>query len=444
MMSGWARVRAATLHSMGPALVIGTILGFAVAIQPKLTLIAFVGLGLGALGVMVPPAIVVFMFLGMLMDRAGVTGVKLGAFPVTASKLSVLGGIGMWVVHAGIYGARPLRWHPVLTAMAAVIGTMTVCIAYANSMAEGKFSLYGIVMMTVMVALVYAALAEASLTSLYRILSAVFLLALVVSVRGPGAALGGRAAGTMGDPNEWATMVLLLAPFLLGGLAEDETLVARLLRMALVGLAPLAILRSESRTALVVGAVISPACVYLLRRHRGELVTCAAAALVAAPFVIDLETALRRFSQLVANLQGAAVVRDQSLEERSELLRQGVQLFKDHWFIGAGPGNFSNATGFVSHTGTLRPAHNTYLEIASEQGIVGLTPALIFMLTVAATLRTGWYRARAERDKSRILGVSAGLGAIALMAATLGLLTFSMAYLVLGFGLACVHQAHRE
>ncbi|GDX81683.1 hypothetical protein LBMAG42_34940 [Deltaproteobacteria bacterium] len=444
MMGGWARVRAATLHSIGPVLLIGVILGLAVAIQPKLTLAALVGLALGGVGVVMPPALVAFMFLGMLMDRAGVTGMKLGAFPVTASKLSVLGGIGMWLVHAGIYGARPLRWHPVLTAMAGVIGTMAVCIAYANSMAEGKFSLYGVMMMTVMVALVYASLAEASLTALYRFLSGIFLLALLASVRGPGSAEGGRVAGTMGDPNEWATMVLLLAPFLLGGLADDDHGVARLLRTALVALAPLAILRSESRTALVVGTLISPACLYVLRRHRGELAFCGGAALFAAPFVIDLDTALHRFNQLVANLQGAAVVQDQSLEERSELFRQGVQLFKDHWFIGAGPGNFSTATGFVSHTGSFRPAHNTYLEIASEQGIVGLTPTIIFLWTVAASLRAAWKDATRDEDRNRIVGVAAGLGALALMAATLGLLTFSMAYLVLGFGLAVVYQARRE
>lgn len=435
MTGGWAPVRVA---------LVGVLLGLAVAIQPKLTLIAFGGLALGGLGVMVPPALVAFMFLGMLMDRAGVTGMKLGAFPVTASKLSVLACIGMWLVHAGIYGVRPLRWHPVLTAMAGVIGTMAVCIAYSNSMAEGKFSLYGVLMMTVMVALVYAALAEAELTPLYRVLSGVFLLALLVSVRGPGAAEGGRAAGTMGDPNEWATMVLLIAPFLLGGLAADDGGLGRLLRMALVGLAPLAILRSESRTALVVGVLISPACLYILRRHRGELAACGAAALFAVPFVIDLDKALFRFNQLVANLQGAATVQDSSLEERSELFRQGVQLFKDHWFIGAGPGNFATATGFVSHTGTFRPAHNTYLEIASEQGIVGLTPAIIFLVTVGTTLHAAWKGATKDGDRSRLLGVAAGLVALALMAATLGLLTFSMAYLVLGFGLAVVYQAHRE
>jgi hypothetical protein len=66
---------------------------------------------------------------------------------------------------------------------------------------------------------------------------------------------------------------------------------------------------------------------------------------------------------------------------------------------------------------------------------------VIFLLTVASTLRDGALGARSTAGEGRVIGVGAGLGALALMAATLGLLTFSMAYLVLGFSLAIVHQA---
>mgnify|MGYP003886132705 CR=1 FL=1 len=86
------------------------------------------------------------------------------------------------------------------------------------------------------------------------------------------------------------------------------------------------------------------------------------------------------------------------------------QEFRDNWLFGVGPGNFESATGFISEDGRLRPAHNTYLEIASEQGLVGLFPAVIFMLTVAYTLYRAYHGARRERDRARIFGIAVGLG----------------------------------
>lgn len=417
---------------------IGLVLGVAVALQPKLVVVALAGLGLAVAGVVHPPVLVGLMFVGMLFDRLGVTGMSVDRFPITASKLTVLASLPLWGLHAIIRGAPPVRWHPVLSALVAMVAVTGVGIAWANSMGEGRFQLFGLAMMTVMVALVYAALAGSALASLYRLMALAFVGVLAMSAA---AASGGRSTGTMGDPNEWATTVLLVSPLLLGGLADDASALARPLRMALVTLAPVAVLLSGSRTALVVGCAISPACLYLLRRHRGELAACAAAAVVALPLLGDLDTALVRLDHLMQNLRGGAAQPDESLAERTELLRQGTQLFLDHWFIGAGPGNFASATGFLSRTGTLRPAHNTFLEIASEQGLVGLFPLALFLLTVALSFRRGLRDATTVASRSRVLGAMVGLGAVGLMAATLGLLTFSMAYLVLGVGLAVVHQA---
>ncbi len=420
---------------------LGLCAGAGVALAPTLAPVGFAGVAAAWLGVAYPPLLVLGMWAGMLLDRLGATGMNVGLIPVTASKLTVLGSIGLWALHSALARAPLVRWHPVLTAMLGFLASTAVSIALSNGMEYGVFVLSGLGMVTVLVALVYAVLAEAPLTMLYRALGCGFAVALLASLRAPGT---DRSAGTMGDPNEWATLVLLLTPFLLGGLADDEHVLARGLRMALVGLAPLAVLHSESRAALVFGMVVGPICLYMLRRRVGELAVCAGAGILVAPLVLDLDAMLYRFQQLVANFRGGAVVQDASLEERSELFRQGKQLFLDHWLIGAGAGSFEKATGFVSHTGELRPAHNTYLEIASEQGVIGLIPAGIFLLTVAVTLRDGFRAARSERHRNRVLGVAIGLGALCLMAATLGLLTFSMAYLVLGFGLAVVHQASAD
>ncbi|MDP2307593.1 MAG: O-antigen ligase family protein [Pseudomonadota bacterium] len=421
---------------------LGVLVGLAVSLQPAIALLSVVCVGVAFLGAAQPWLLVVGMWAGILFDRIGATGMDVGRLPVTASKLSVVAGVALWAVHAAVSGARPVRWHPVLGAMVGMVATMAFCIAWAGSIEVGQFDLAGLAMMTVMVALVYAVLREAPLRPLYRVLGLGLVLVLLSSLRSAGAVpAGARASGTMGDPNEWATTVLLVGPFVLGGLADDPGRGVGPLRMALLLLVPAAVLASGSRSALVVGALIAPACLYLLRRRFRELVLCAAVAAAGAPLVLDVEVAMSRFGLLMQRLFGGGSAEDASFTERTELLHQGVQLFYDHWFIGAGPGMFPIATGFVSQAGTLRPAHNTYLQIASEQGVVGLVPLAIFLVTVMATLRRGFVGARDAEGRSRVLGIAVGLAALALMAATLGLLTFAMAWLVLGIGLAVVGQA---
>ena len=441
MTAVWSRLaRAQGLFRLSA----GLLLGVAIAVQAKLVAVAAVGLAGVAVGVTYPPVLVGLMYAGMLFDRLGATGEKVGDFPVTASKLTVAASLGIWALAVALRGVRPVRWHPVLTAMLGVMAAMAVSTAWNNSLEHGRFPLYGIGMMMVMVALVSTILAEARLEPLLRLLAVVLLAAIAAGLRAPlVAGADGRVSGTMGDPNEWATTMVLLGPLLLGGLAFDAHPVGRALRMAILMLLPLGVLRSESRAALVAMGLVAPGCLYLLRHRRGEIAACALLAVLAAPLVIDLELALARFWNLVGSLRGQAAVRDASFVERSELFRQGVQLFADHWVIGAGPGNFESATGFISEIGTLRPAHNTYLEIASEQGLVGLIPAAFFMATVVWTLYEAWRAAGRERDRSRVLGAALGLGGFALMAGTLGLLTFAMGYLVLGVALAMVNQTYR-
>jgi len=422
---------------------VGVVLGAGISQQPLLTVLGVVGLAAGVYCVAHPNLLIGLIFAGILFDRIGVTGMKLDAFPVTASKLTVLGSIAAWGAHVALSRARLLVWHPVLTALSALVLLTAVQIAITDTLDVGKFNLAGLGMMTVLVGLVLAILSGYPLQPLYRFKGTVFAAALALAVVSAGASAG-RASGTMGDPNEWATLVLLLTPALIGGLVDDDHWIARPLRMGILLLAPLAILLSLSRTALVVGALTAPVSLYLLRERRQELAVCLAVAVVGTPLAVDLDYVLFRLRMLVANLQGSAVVQDVSLDERTVLFHQGMQLFSDHWLVGVGPGNGPRASGYTSLTGRLRPVHNSYLEIASEQGIIGLLFVAVFAGTVAWTLYQGYRLSSHSADRNRILGLSAGLSALALMAATLGLITFAMAYLMLGFSLAVVYHARHR
>lgn len=423
-------------------LAFGVALAGVVLVGAKWAVLAVIGVVVVAIGTTYPLSLVAMMWMAMLMDRAGVTGVKLADFPVTASKLSVVASVGLWLLHAVLTRAKPVRWHTVLWGLMGMMASTAVCIAVSNSMKYGKFDLYGIGMMAVMVGLVFAILAEAPLQPIYRFCTGIFVLALGISLRGGGGTgEAARVTGTMGDPNEWATMVLLTTPFLLGGLVDEVRAPWRMLRLALVVLAPMSVFASGSRSALAVGLLVGVACIVLLRKHVNDLFVGAGAALVLAPFWLAHDTVLFRLELFWDNFRGTAVIYDDSFAERSELFRQGKALFLEHFFLGAGPGNFERATGFVSASGALRPAHNTYLEIASEQGLLGLFTTAGFGLTVLLTFYRAYRVAGGSVARHRVIGVSIGLAALATMAATLGLLTFSAGYLILGVGLAVAHQA---
>lgn len=440
-------MRELTRRRLGGSLVVpvalGLVCGLGILIDPRLPLAIAVAAGFAWLGTRSPQLLVGLVFVSILFDRLGATGFKVAKLPVTASKLAVVGTLGLWSVHALVRRIALVRPHPVLVALVGMTVVTGICVAWSDSFDAGRFTLIGLAMVTVLTGAVYAILADRDLAPLYRGLGVVVVLALVASVLGGGSGMDqhGRATGTFGDPNEWASLVLLVTPFLLGGLAEDRHWTARFLRLGLIGLAPLAVLDSGSRAALLVGGCVALGMLVVLRNNRTELLLCAVGGLVAAPFVVDLEIALERFGRLFGRFTGQAMVNDGSLDERGELLRQGLDLFADHWMLGAGPGNFAKATGFISLDGRLRPAHNTYLEVAGEQGLLGLVAGAVFMVTVGLTLRAAWQRAGSTDARARVVGAGLGLMSLALMSATLGMLTFSMGYLVLGATLAVCHQA---
>ena len=71
-------------------------------------------------------------------------------------------------------------------------------------------------------------------------------------------------------------------------------------------------------------------------------------------------------------------------------------------------------------------------------------PRCRLRLAVARTLQHALAVAPDDLHRSRVSGLALGLFSVAVMSATLGLLTFSMTYLMLGLALAVTDQAHDD
>lgn len=84
------------------------------------------------------------------------------------------------------------------------------------------------------------------------------------------------------------------------------------------------------------------------------------------------------------------LTKDVSIVQRLRILKGGLAMFADHPFLGVGIGNF--VTHSQDYCNTIRPrvAHNSYLEIATETGILGLVLFMSLLLVTLNNLRRCW------------------------------------------------------
>jgi O-antigen ligase len=101
---------------------------------------------------------------------------------------------------------------------------------------------------------------------------------------------------------------------------------------------------------------------------------------------------LATISDAFGGNRGANTEAMDSLNERRGLVRDAFQMALDHPLLGVGPGEFQdyrvqkmrNPDGSAKH---FIPSHNTFLEIAADEGFVGLLFYLTFLGGIYITLR---------------------------------------------------------
>ncbi|TDI98455.1 MAG: hypothetical protein E2O76_07965 [Caldithrix sp.] len=81
---------------------------------------------------------------------------------------------------------------------------------------------------------------------------------------------------------------------------------------------------------------------------------------------------------------------DVSIIQRLKILKGGVAMFFDHPLFGVGVGNFLTHSKIYTNTLIHRVAHNSYLEVAAETGILGITFFLALLFMTLKKLRTCW------------------------------------------------------
>ena len=202
----------------------------------------------------------------------------------------------------------------------------------------------------------------------------------------------GRLMGGTGDPNFLAAGIVP-ALVLAGGLLSGERRPwARWSLGATMALLAVGLVATESRGGVIAAAVVAVLAPFFLPGRRVQATVFVAFAVsVAAAWMVASPGAWSRISSLSDQGNG-----------RSDIWRVALRMTADHPVGGVGLGDFRVRAGdYVRRPGTLRfveliaerphEAHNTYLEILAETGVVGLA---LFLSIALGALRAAWRAGR--------------------------------------------------
>lgn len=234
-----------------------------------------------------------------------------------------------------------------------------------------------------------------------------------------------RAAGPIGDANFYAQILVIVVPIALGLAYRATRAWQRIAWFAAAVVITGGILVTYSRGAMLALALMTAMILVALRvpLHRVAIGTAIALMLL----VLTPGNVGRRVATMVSLIPQDTyyAAPDSSIERRKLIAASGLDMFSDHSVLGVGAGNFgtfyphysrengSSADLFYEHGEMhLEHAHSLYLELAAENGVLGLGIFAALLLASYGTLRRarriGVANGRA-RDAALILALSLGL-----------------------------------
>jgi len=204
-----------------------------------------------------------------------------------------------------------------------------------------------------------------------------------------------RIAGPLGDPNFFAQSLLLAFPLALYLWHAERSWPKRVVALGLAGLSASAVALTYSRGAALTLAAILALWLWDRKPSWRTLAGGAVLLALAATFVPSvLYSRLATMREIVPG-DHDLVHPDSSFAKRRFLLLGAWGIFQDHPLAGVGAGNFTvyfeeyaDEVGFAAveydDPEQRSYAHNLYLEIASETGLIGL---IVFGAVVAWSFR---------------------------------------------------------
>ena len=242
-----------------------------------------------------------------------------------------------------------------------------------------------------------------------------------------------RLAGSVGEQNRHAQVMLMLVPlgiFLAMGI---RSLAPRTLVLSMTALVALGVATTFSRgAALAFGVMVIVMATFRYVSLRQLVVAIVVVGLVVGVAVPQYSVRVLKLRGLIGLVDKSNVTEttkpDGSLKKRSTEMITAALVFADHPVIGVGPGMFKYyyqeyavRVGENIQHGMTRQAHNLYLGIAADSGLLGL----LFFFTIIVML----FRAL-TRTRRRLLERNPAMANLAA-----GFVLALVVYLVTGIGL---------
>lgn len=205
-----------------------------------------------------------------------------------------------------------------------------------------------------------------------------------------------RAGGPFGKENRYAQIMVVIFPLALCMFYIAPSRKLRFLALAAAGLILGGIVLTFSRGAFVTLAAMMVIIIFLRYVRPAQALVGAAllvvAIIVALPEYVERIRTVGNLSNLASRGDGA-IEADGSLRGRFAQNLAAIVVFLEHPVLGVGPGQFAKfySQRYGNEIGTKRlhsnrRAHNLYLEIAADMGIIGLTAFMMIPLFIVHRL----------------------------------------------------------
>jgi putative inorganic carbon (HCO3(-)) transporter len=225
-----------------------------------------------------------------------------------------------------------------------------------------------------------------------------------------------RLEGPIGEKNYYAQIMLMLVPLGLFRFWGERSKLLRILALAATGFSAMGMILAFSRGGFI-GLVLTIMIMVFLRYIKPYqlliLLLGMALLMFAVPQYTERLISLQDLTQLTNSDSAGVAGTDSAVQGRVGEMWAAALVFVDYPIIGVGPGMFkyyyqhyADIIGLRIHTGT-REAHNLYLDLAAENGTLGL---LCFAAILGVTLRgLARVRKRWRLEQPDLANMSTGL-----------------------------------
>jgi len=342
----------------------------------------------------------VYLFTLMLYARPNDLAPALGAFPLV--KIVAIGALLIYVGSKISAGERLSVWTLEMTMLVVIAALGLLLMPIAVSPLHTYYMLTEIYLKTVIIFILMVNLIDTRqrIFSLWKLVvvcgAALGVGAIRSYMKGEFAVKGVRIEGFVGgmfeNPNDLATALDILLPFAVALTLSSKGL-ARLFYLVCAAVLAIGVLFTLSRGGFLGLIAASGVLLWKLGRWR-RIKTTLGVALICG---ILLAVMPGGYGARIATIFNTEQDQTGSAKQRRELLERAASIAITRPIVGVGMGNFPI---YSIHD---KPAHNAYLEIAAELGVMGLIAYLILIFAPFRSLRrierqTMGMRSKSERE----------------------------------------------